>query len=104
MLSDLTAALGAMPTCIACLLLRSKVFESNHDDRAAAGDLKTALAQDPQLAPAWYRLSVLYRKAGQSADAEDAIHHYRSLHERQVNGEIENFRKQLLGSLDNQNP
>ncbi len=104
MLTDLTAALGAMPTCSVCLLLRSKVFEASDDDRAAAGDLKAALAQDPQLAPAWYRLSVLYRKAGQIPDAEDAIRHYRSIHERQVNGEIENFRKQLLGSIDNQNP
>lgn len=102
MLSDLGSAVDKMPTCSACLLLRSKVLEAAHDDHGAIADLKAALGQDAQLGPAWYRLSVLYRKTGQSEEAADAIRRYRALNDQQLNGEIESFRKRLLGSLDNQ--
>ncbi len=101
-LDELGAAVEAMPGCTACLLLRSKVLEQGHQDGAAIADLTNAVAADGQLAPAWYRLSVLYRKTGRSAEAEEAIRRYRALEQSQVNGEIESFRRQLLGNKDSQ--
>jgi tetratricopeptide (TPR) repeat protein len=99
MLSELGTAIDKLPACSVCLLLRSKVLQAAHDDRAALADLEAAVAQDAQLAPAWYLLSALYRRAGQSADALIALSRYRALRNAQENGEIENFRKQVLNSF-----
>jgi lipopolysaccharide biosynthesis regulator YciM len=57
---------------------------------------------DATSAQAWYRLSALYRKTGQAAEAADAARHYRAIKDQQTNQEIESFRKQLLTSLDKQ--
>jgi tetratricopeptide (TPR) repeat protein len=100
-LSELDAAIDKMPACGVCYLLRSRVREAAHDDRAAISDLKAAIGQEAQSAQAWYRLSVLYRKAGSLAEADDAIRHYRAFRERQATEEIEGFRKQFVGSLNN---
>jgi predicted Zn-dependent protease len=96
LLADLNIAIEKMPQCGVCLLLRSKVLDAVHHDSAAIADLKTALAQDPQLAQAWYLLSMLYRKTGQTAEASAAIQRYRALHDAQENSEIESFRKQFI--------
>ncbi len=102
MLSELIVAVAAMPSCTVCLMLRSKVHEATGDEGSAIADLKAALKQDAHLAPAWYLLSVHYRKAGLSAEASDAIRHYRALRETQTNEEIEGFRKQFVGNLKGQ--
>jgi predicted Zn-dependent protease len=98
-LTELGAAIDKMPGCSVCFLLRSKVLEAAHQDQAAITDLKAVLAHDSQQAQAWYLLSLLYRKAGQSAEASAALNRYRALHETKANGEIESFRKQLLSGL-----
>lgn len=98
-LRDLDAAIAAMPACSACLLLRSRVLESNNHSRAAISDLETVLRNDPKVAAAWYRLSVLYRKTGRAAEALDALHHFRTLQEQQETQEVESFRNQLVRGL-----
>jgi predicted Zn-dependent protease len=104
-LAELGKAIDSMPACSVCLLLRSKVLEAAHDEQGAMADLKAAVANDPQLASAWYLLSALYRKTGQPAEASTAINRYRALRAAQANGEIESFRKQFLSSLaDKSNP
>jgi tetratricopeptide (TPR) repeat protein len=100
-LSELGVAIDKMPACGVCYLLRSRVREAAHDDRAAISDVKAAIAEEAQSAQAWYRLSVLYRKAGSLPEADDAIRQYRALRERQASEEIESFRKQFVGSLNN---
>lgn len=99
---ELSKAIEEMPGCGVCHLLRSRVREAEGNGQAAIADLKAALQEDRQLAPAWYRLSVLYRKSGMSKEADDAIRHYRALLTQQANDEIESFRKQLLNSLNGQ--
>lgn len=98
-LADLNQAMAKMPGCNVCLLLRSRVLESRNDNAAAITDLKTALHQDPQMAPAWYRLSVLYRKTGQNTEASAALRRYRDLRDDQTANEIENFRNQFVRIL-----
>jgi tetratricopeptide (TPR) repeat protein len=100
-LSELGVAIDKMPACGVCYLLRSRAREAANDDRAAISDLKAALGQEAQSAQAWYRLSVLYRKAGSLSEADDALRHYRAVRDRQASEEIESFRKQLVGSLNN---
>jgi tetratricopeptide (TPR) repeat protein len=100
-LSELGIAIDKMPECGVCYLLRSKIHEAAHDDRAAISDLKAVVGQEAQSAQAWYRLSVLYRKTGSAAEADDAIRHYRALRERQASEEIESFRKQFVGNRIN---
>lgn len=100
MLLELNAAIGKMPACSVCLLLRSRVLEAQNREGEAIADLKAALTHDPQLAQAWYRLSVLYRNTGQSTEAAEAIRHYQTLHQRREDSEIEGLREQLLGRVD----
>jgi tetratricopeptide (TPR) repeat protein len=95
-LEELNTAIGKMPQCGVCLLLRSKVLDAAQHDGAAIADLRTALALDPQLAQAWYLLSMLYRKTAQTAEASAAIQRYRALHDAQQDSEIESFRKQFM--------
>lgn len=100
MLSELNAAVSRMPRCSVCLLLRSRVLDGEGNESAAIADLKAALAHNPQLAQAWYRLSVLYRNAGQTEEAADAVRHYRALQQRQEDAEVNAFREQLLGNVN----
>lgn len=97
---ELDKAVAAMPECAACLMLRSKALEKEGEIGAAIADLKKALDVDGEMAPAWYRLGVLYRKAGRSGEAEEAMRRYRAVEQRQVDGEIESFRRALVGSRE----
>ncbi len=97
-LSELNAAVKAMPACRACLLLRSRVLEAQTDYAGAIADVRTVLQQDSTSGQAWYRLAALYRKTGDSAGATEALNHYRALREQQTSQEVESFREQLLGS------
>jgi tetratricopeptide (TPR) repeat protein len=101
-MSELDAALAQMPSCGVCFLLRSRVFEAEQNNQAAITDLQTVLGMDKQSTQAWYRLSALYRKAGQETEAADAMRHYRAIDKQQINGEIESFRRQFVTSLNNQ--
>lgn len=92
-MDDISKAIEKMPDCGVCLQLRSRIFEAAHDDRAAIADLKKALAADARSAQSWYRLSILYRREGMTAQASDALQHYRSIHENEQ--EVESFRKQF---------
>ncbi len=98
-LGDLDIAIARMPACKVCILLRSRVLESNNDNRAAIADLQTLVQQDSKQAAAWYRLAVLYRKTGRSAEASDALHHYRTLQDNQETQEVESFRNQLMPAI-----
>jgi tetratricopeptide (TPR) repeat protein len=99
MLDDVTKAIQQMPGCSVCLLLRSSIFEASHDNRAAIADLKEAVQKDAQPASTWYRLSMLYRKAGMPAEASAALERYRSIHDRGASQEVESFRKQFLAGV-----
>jgi predicted Zn-dependent protease len=99
-LSELTAALVAMPSCSVCFLLRSKVFEYAKDYPAAIADVKAVLRQDAESGPAWYRLSALYQKTGESAEAANAVRRYRALREQQTDKEVESFREQFIGKAN----
>lgn len=95
-LNDLHTAIGKMPQCGVCLLLRSRVLEAAHNNNAAMADIRAALAADPRQAQAWYLLAMLYRKSGQGAAAAGALEQYRALQNAQTNDEIESFRKQFI--------
>jgi predicted Zn-dependent protease len=95
-LAELNAAVKAIPSCRACLLLRSRVFEATTDYRSAIADVKTILRQDPASGPAWYRLAALYRKTGDTREAAEAVNRYRALHQQQTDQEVESFREQFL--------
>jgi predicted Zn-dependent protease len=95
-LSDLNSAVTKLPACAVCLQLRGKLFESMHNDKAAIDDLRAVVAHDPQSAQAWYRLSILYKKAGQNREATEALRHYRAAHEEKTNQELESFRSQFM--------
>jgi len=101
LLEDVSTAIRQMPTCRACLLLRSRMFEASGDNSSAITDIKRAVKGDPQDAGDWYRLSVLYRKEGRSEEASAALRHYRSMHESGSNQEVESFRNQFLETMGN---
>lgn len=94
-LNDASKAIEQMPQCSACLLLRSRIFEAVHEEGSAIADLKKVVGLDPQAGSAWYRLSVLYRKAGLEKQASDALQHYRVLHDDETSQQIESFRRQV---------
>ena len=100
MLEDVSAAIRRMPTCHACLLLRSRMFEAAGDTALAIGDIRKALESDKQNASDWYRLSVLLRKEGRLEEASAALSHYRSIHDDGSNVEVESFRKQFIETMN----
>jgi tetratricopeptide (TPR) repeat protein len=102
-LDDISNAVQQMPKCSVCFLLRSRLFEASNDNLSAIADLKKAAEGDAQPASAWYRLSMLYRKTGQPAEASDALRHYRSLHDEGLSQEIESFRRQFLDGIPSKN-
>jgi predicted Zn-dependent protease len=96
---DVSTAIRQMPTCSACLVLRSRILEASGDNVSAIADIKRALEGDTQDAADWYRLSVLYRKEGRKEEASAAVQHYRSIHDNGSNQEVESFRKQFLDTM-----
>lgn len=97
-LAELNASVAAMPSCRACLLLRSRVLETRKDYPDAIADIRTVLHQDPASGPAWYRLAALCREVKDARGAVEALNHYRALHEQQTNQEVESFREHFLES------
>jgi tetratricopeptide (TPR) repeat protein len=95
-LAELNLAVTAMPSCRACLLLRSRLSEAAADYRGAIADVTTVLQQDPASGPAWYRLAALRRKTGDSRGAAEALSRYSALHQQQTDQEVESFREQFL--------
>jgi predicted Zn-dependent protease len=96
MLEDVSTAIRQMPTCSACLLLRSRMFEAAGDNDSAIADIRKVLEGDTVNGADWYRLSMLYSKEGRRKEASAALQHYRSIHENGSNQEAESFRKQFL--------
>ena len=101
-MDDLSRAIQQMPSCGVCLMLRSRVFEALNEDDSAIADLKKALDSNSNQAAAWYRLSVLYRKAGLPQKASDALQHFRSMRGDGSDEEVENFRKLFLDGISPQ--
>ncbi len=100
LLADLNAAVLKLPNCGVCVQLRSRVFEDMRNDEAAIADLKRVVSLEPRSAPAWYRLSVLYKKNGQPDDRAEALRRYHALQTEQVDQEMESFRSQFLRATD----
>ncbi len=98
-LEDLSTAIRQMPKCSVCLLLRSRIYEAAHDASSAIADLKRVVDLDAETGSAWYRLSILYRKAGLLAQASDALEHYRSIHNDETKQEIESFRTHFMDGV-----
>lgn len=103
-LHELTIALKEIPGCQVCFQLRSRVFESVRDYRAAIRDLETAVEQDSSSPATWYRLSELYKKVGENEKSAGAISRFRSIHHDQANQELESFRDQVIGKPDPDSP
>jgi predicted Zn-dependent protease len=101
-LSELDNALDAMPACRACLLLRSKVLEATQSNSRAISDLNTLTRLDPTFGPAWARLAVLYRKTGDPEAAAWATQKFQSLHQNEIDQEVDSFREQFLRSHQTQ--
>jgi len=103
-LSDLSKAIEQMPNCGVCLLLRSRVYEADHEDSLALADGRRAVVVNPDSASAWYRLSALERKSGNSTEAANALEHYRTIHDDKATQELESFRSQFLTAQASTNP
>ena len=99
-LGDLNQAVTQMPSCSVCLLLRSRVLESKNENAAAITDLQNVLRFDPASAAAWYRLSLLYRRSGDDAEASTAMVRYRALRDNRETQEVDSFRHQFLDNVN----
>ena len=75
------------------------MFEASGDNDSAIADMRKVLEGDTLNAADWYRLSVLYRKAGRSEETSAALKHYRSLRDEGSNREVESFRKEFLETI-----
>jgi tetratricopeptide (TPR) repeat protein len=63
------------------LLLRGKIHSGLGAQPEAINDWRRALALDPGLAECWYLLAHLYRHRGETGLADEALAHFKALHE-----------------------
>jgi predicted Zn-dependent protease len=96
---DLATAAKEVPGCGVCFLALSKVHEKMGDDQAAIADLTSATRLDQTLAQAWYRLSILYRKQGNTAEAEASLKRYHAIKSVESEREQDMFRRQAVDML-----
>lgn len=97
MLADLEAAEKNIPSCTLCYFVRSKIHESAGDIPGAIADLNMLVTRfAPDFDQAWYRLALLYRKQGQTIEADAALDRFKASRAISANPEIELARDSLL--------
>ncbi len=98
MLADLDAAERGIPSCTLCYFVQSKVHEAAGDTAAAVADLNILVTRvAPEFDQAWYRLALLYRKLGQTAEAEAARARFETIRASRTDADMELARGLLLG-------
>jgi tetratricopeptide (TPR) repeat protein len=98
MLADLDAAERGIPSCTLCYFVRSKVHEAAGDVAAAIADLNVLVTRiAPDFDQAWYRLATLYRKLGQTAEAQAARERFETIRASRADPELELARTSLAG-------
>jgi len=97
--NDLTTAAREIPRCSLCYVALSKVHQRNGHESNAKADLEKAIALDPTLAEAWYRLASVYEQSGQAEAARQARLRFEQLKGNRTNREAEMLRDVFIESL-----
>lgn len=99
MLRDLDLAEEGIPRCSLCSLAKSKILERQGDVPAAIRELERAAQTSPDMSEAWYRLSILYQRAGDKQKATAARTRFKGLKSREFNREQEMLRRAVMESV-----
>jgi tetratricopeptide (TPR) repeat protein len=92
MLRELSISSAGIPRCGLCYFAQSKVHEELNNSQAAVNDLNDALALNPGLSEAWYRLARLYERTGRPEDASRCYARFRESKAAKSNYEAELIR------------
>jgi tetratricopeptide (TPR) repeat protein len=98
-LQDLEVAEKGIPHCSLCFVAKSKVYERQGKVAAAISELQDAAQTSPSMSEAWYRLSILYQRAGDKKQAAAARSRFESLKSREFNREQEILRHAVMESV-----
>ncbi len=101
-LGELAIAEQAIPECSLCGLAESKIYQAQGNIPQAIADLEKALKLDPNFSEAWYRLALLYERAGRLQDAELARARHNQLKTQEADREAETLRQVFMESLAGQ--
>src|SRR5439155_22437497 len=99
MLRELSLAEQGIPECSLCALAESKIHQALGHVPAAIADLERAVKRDPNFSEAWYRLALLYERAGRPQDAEQGRARHSRLKAQESDREAQMLRQVFMKSL-----
>jgi tetratricopeptide (TPR) repeat protein len=98
-LRELAHAEHGIPDCSLCGLAKSKIHQAQGNLGVAIADLERTVKLDPNFSEAWYRLALLYERAGRAQDAERARARHSRLKMQESDREAETLRQVFTRSL-----
>lgn len=102
MLDEIAVAERGIPDCSLCLVAESKIHQRQGNMKPAVAALKEAVKIDPSYSDAWYRLALLYERAGRPADARMARTRFNALKSVKEAGEEAMLKKVFMKALGGQ--
>lgn len=99
MLAEIKKAESEIPDCSLCYVAQSKVDEAQGDEKEAIEDLRVAIRLDSNFPEAWYRLGVLYGRAGQRKEAAQAMKRFEALKATKSQKETDMLRSVFIRAM-----